>query len=306
MTTELASIIDFIRYAASRFSAAELTFGHSHDNPIDEATHLVLASLHLPPDLPPAYGAGILVQSERTRLLELIERRVSERVPVAYLVGETWFAGLKFKSDRRALVPRSPIAELIESGFTPWLDARPVEHALDLCTGSGCIGIAMAVYNPEWRIDVADISADALALARENIAYQHVDARVSATRSDLFEGLQGRHYDLIVSNPPYVTGSEYAALPAEYEYEPKLGLIAGEDGLDLCLRILDAASEHLTDNGLLLVEVGESEQALTALLPQVPFIWIEFKVGAMGVFALDRHDLVEHAAAIHAAATARR
>jgi len=306
LTTELASIIDFIRYAASRFAAAELTFGHSHDNPIDEATHLVLASLHLPPDLPPAYGAGVLVQSERTRVLELIERRIAERVPVAYLVGETWFAGLKFRSDRRALVPRSPIAELIEAGFTPWLDARPVGRVLDLCTGSGCIGIAMAVYNPEWRVDLVDISEDALALARENIAYQQVDARVAAVRSDLFAGLQGRRYDLIVSNPPYVTGDEYAALPAEYAHEPGLGLVAGEDGLDLCLRILDGAAAHLTDHGLLIVEVGESEHALAAMLPRVPFVWIEFKVGAMGVFALERHDLVEHAEDIRAAAAGRR
>ena len=306
MTTELASIIDFIRYAASRFAAAELTFGHSHDNPVDEATHLVLASLHLPPDLSPAYGAGLLVQSERTRVLELIERRITERVPVAYLVGETWFAGLKFKSDRRALVPRSPIAELIESGFTPWLDACPVERALDLCTGSGCIGIAMAIYNPEWQVDLADISTDALALARENIARQQVGTRVTAIHSDLFEGVQARHYDLIVSNPPYVTGAEYEALPAEYEHEPRLGLIAGEDGLDLCVRILDAAAEHLTEQGLLVVEVGESEHALMTLLPQLPFAWIDFKVGAMGVFALERHDLVEHADAIHAVAGSRR
>lgn len=306
MSTELASIIDFIRYAASRFAAADLSFGHSHDNAIDEATHLVLASLHLPPDLPPAYGTGVLVQSERTRVLELIERRIAERVPVAYLVGETWFAGLKFKSDRRALVPRSPIAELIEAGFTPWLDARPVERALDLCTGSGCIGIAMAAYNPGWQVDLVDISEDALALARENIARQQVGERVEAIRSDLFAGLQGRRYDLIVSNPPYVTGDEYAALPAEYAHEPRLGLVAGDDGLDLCLRILDGAAEHLTEDGLLMVEVGESEHALTALLPRVPFVWIEFKVGEMGVFVLERHDLVEHAGDIRAAVAARR
>ncbi|HEY9511282.1 MAG TPA: 50S ribosomal protein L3 N(5)-glutamine methyltransferase [Rhodanobacter sp.] len=306
MTTELASIIDFIRYAASRFAAAELTFGHSHDNPIDEATHLVLATLHLPPDLPPAYGAGVLVQSERAQLLALIERRVNERVPVAYLVGETWFAGLKFKSDPRALVPRSPIAELIESGFAPWLDERPVERVLDLCTGSGCIGIAIAEYNPEWQVDIADISAEALALARENIAFQHVEGRVNAIQSDLFAGVQGQRYDLIVSNPPYVTDAEYAALPGEYAYEPALGLASGADGLDLCLRILDAAAGHLTGDGLLIVEVGESEHALAALLPQVPFVWIEFKVGAMGVFALERRDLVEHAAAIRAAAAARQ
>ena len=306
MTAELASIIDFIRYGASRFSAAGLTFGHSHDNPIDEATHLVLASLHLPPDIPPAYGAGRLTVAERANVLALIERRVSERQPVAYLVGETWFAGLKFKSDRRALVPRSPIAELIESGFAPWLDERQIERALDLCTGSGCIGIALAEYNPDWQVDIADISAEALTLARENIAFQHVEGRVEAIQSDLFAGLQGRRYDLIVSNPPYVTEDEYAALPGEYRHEPKLGLTSGADGLDLCLRLLAEAAEHLTDDGLLIVEVGESEHALAALLPTVPFVWIEFKVGAMGVFALERRELVEHAAAIRHAAAARR
>jgi ribosomal protein L3 glutamine methyltransferase len=306
VTADLATIIDFIRYGASRFSAAGLTFGHSHDNPIDEATHLVLASLHLPPDIPPAYGAGRLTAEERANVLALIERRVNERLPVAYLVGETWFAGLKFKSDRRALVPRSPIAELIETGFTPWLDERHVERALDLCTGSGCIGIAMAEYNPEWQVDIVDISDEALSLARENVAFQHVEGRVEAIQSDLFAGVAGRKYDLIVSNPPYVTEDEYAALPGEYAHEPKLGLTSGADGLDLCLRMLDEAAGHLTEDGLLIVEVGESEHALSALLPEVPFVWIEFKVGPMGVFALERRDLVEHAAAIHAAAVARR
>ncbi len=306
VTAELASVIDFIRYGASRFAAAGLTFGHSHDNAIDEATHLVLACLHLPPDLPPAYGAGCLTRSERADVLALIERRVSERVPVAYLVGETWFAGLKFKSDRRALVPRSPIAELIESGFAPWLDERRIEHALDLCTGSGCIGIAIAEYNPDWQVDIVDISEEALSLARENIALQQVEGRVEAIQSDLFAAISNRRYDLIVSNPPYVTDDEYAALPGEYSYEPKLGLTSGMDGLDLCLRLLDEAADHLNDDGLLIVEVGESERALAALLPQVPFIWIEFKVGQMGVFALEERDLIEHAAAIHAAAAARR
>lgn len=305
VTDELATIIDFIRYGASRFSAAGLTFGHSHDNPIDEATHLVLASLHLPPDIPPAYGAGKLTAEERVRVLSLIERRINERLPVAYLVGETWFAGMKFKSDRRALVPRSPIAELIEAGFTPWLDGRHVERALDLCTGSGCIGIAMASYNPHWQVDVVDISEDALSLARENVAFQHVGERVDVVRSDLFAGLKGRKYDLIVSNPPYVTEDEYAALPGEYSHEPKLGLTSGEDGLDVCLRILDEAADYLTEEGLLIVEVGESEQALMALLPEVSFVWIEFKVGPMGVFVLERRELIEYADAIHEAAAER-
>ena len=302
---ELLTIVDLIRYAASRFNAAGLTFGHSHDNAIDEATHLVLSSLHLPPDLPPAYGSARVTSEEKSRVLNLLDRRINTREPVAYLVGEAWFAGMPFKSDRRALVPRSPIAELIEGGFSPWLDGQDVERALDLCTGSGCIGIAMAAHQPDWRVDVADISEDALALARENIALHQLDRRVRAVRSDLFDGLGGERYDLIVSNPPYVTDAEYTALPGEYAHEPKLGLTAGADGLDVTLRILRDAPDHLTEGGLLIVEVGESERALAALLPEVPFVWIEFKVGPMGVFALERHDLDEHAAAIRAAADAR-
>jgi ribosomal protein L3 glutamine methyltransferase len=305
MTNELQTIVDLIRYAASRFNAAGLTFGHSHDNAIDEATHLVLSSLHLPPDLPPAYGGARVTAIEKNRVLSLIDRRIETREPVAYLVGEAWFAGMPFKSDARALVPRSPIAELIEDGFSPWLDGRDVERALDLCTGSGCIGIAIAAHNPRWRVDIADISDDALALARENIALHQLDAQVRAVRSDLFSGLAGERYDLIVSNPPYVTDGEYAALPGEYAHEPKLGLAAGADGLDIALRILRDAADHLADDGLLIVEVGESEHALNALLPGVPFVWIEFKVGPMGVFALERHDLDQHVAAIKAAADAR-
>ena len=305
MTQELATIVDFIRYGASRFGAAGLTFGHSYDNALDEATHLVLHALHLPHDLSPAYGQARLTAAEKQAVLTLLERRVDEQQPVAYLTGEAWFAGLKFKSDPRALVPRSPIAELIQAGFSPWLDERPVERALDLCTGSGCIGIAMAAHNPHWQVDLADISDDALALARENVAFQDVGERVRVLKSDLFANLAGERYDLIVSNPPYVTEQEYAALPPEYSHEPVLGLTAGPDGLDFALRILIAAPEHLSDDGVLIVEVGESERALVELLPQVPFNWIEFDVGQMGVFLLDRRDLVEHAEAIRAVAQGR-
>ncbi|HEX7370577.1 MAG TPA: 50S ribosomal protein L3 N(5)-glutamine methyltransferase [Rhodanobacteraceae bacterium] len=305
MTAELLSIVDLIRYAASRFNAAGLTFGHSHDNAIDEASHLVLSCLHLPPDLPPAYGNARVTAGEKSRVLALVDRRIETREPVAYLVGEAWFAGMPFKSDKRALVPRSPIAELIEDGFSPWLDGREIERALDLCTGSGCIGIAMAAYNPRWRVDVVDISDDALALARDNIGFHRLGDHVRALRTDLFDGLAGQKYDLIVSNPPYVTDAEYAALPGEYAHEPKLGLTAGADGLDIVLRILRDAPDHLSEDGLLIVEVGESEHALGALLPDVPFVWLEFKVGPMGVFALERADLVEHAVSIQAAAAAR-
>nr|WP_221265708.1 50S ribosomal protein L3 N(5)-glutamine methyltransferase [Oleiagrimonas soli] len=306
VTAELATIVDFIRYGASRFSAAELMFGHGQDSAIDEATQLVLGALHLPPDLPPAYGAAALTAEERALVLALIQRRLDERVPVAYLIGEAWFAGLKFKSDARALVPRSPIAELIQNGFSPWLDGREIERALDMCTGSGCIGIAMAAYAPDWRVDLVDVSEDALALTRENMAFQQVDAeRVRAIRSDLFDALAGERYDLIVSNPPYVGQAEYEALPGEYAHEPQLGLTSGEDGLDLCLRMLDEGPDHLTEDGLMIVEVGNSERALTALLPEVPLVWLEFQTGPMGVFAIERRDLIEHAGAIREAAAKR-
>jgi ribosomal protein L3 glutamine methyltransferase len=306
VTAELATIVDFIRYAASRFSAAGLTFGHGQDSAIDEATQLVLATLHLPPDLPPAYGAATLTAEERERVLALIRKREEDRVPVAYLVGEAWFAGLKFKSDARALVPRSPIAELIQNGFSPWLDGREIDRALDMCTGSGCIGIAMAAWHPHWRVDLADISEDALSLARENMAQHHVDGdRVRALRSDLFESLEDERYDLIVSNPPYVGQAEFDALPGEYGHEPQLGLTSGNDGLDLCLRMLDEAAGHLNDQGVLIVEVGNSEHALVELLPEVPFVWLEFQPGPMGVFAIERRDLLAHAEAIRAAAAQR-
>jgi ribosomal protein L3 glutamine methyltransferase len=293
----LHTLIDLIRYGASRFNAAGLTFGHSHDNALDEATALVLHTLHLPPDLGPAYGQARLLAEEKQAILALIERRVAERVPVAYLTGEAWFAGLSFKTDARALVPRSPIAELIESGFEPWLGGRQVQRALDLCTGSGCIAIAMGHYNPHWQVDGADISDEALALAAENKARLHA-GNVQLIKSDLFGGLSGRRYELIVSNPPYVTDEETDALPQEYSHEPQLGLRAGQDGLDLVLKILRDAPSHLVADGLLICEVGESQRHLVRLLPEVDFSWIEFKVGQMGVFAVECGELIAHRARI--------
>ncbi len=305
MTAELSTIVDFIRYGASRFAGAGLTFGHSYDNALDEATHLVLWALHMPHDLSPNYGHAKLVADEKNTILALIERRITERKPVAYLTGEAWFAGLLFKVNENVLVPRSPIAELIQNSFSPWLDDVEIERALDLCTGSGCIGIAMASHNPGWQVDVVDISPAALELAQANVRFQDVQDRVRVIESDLFAGVQGEVYDLIVSNPPYVTEQEFADLPPEYGHEPALGLKAGHDGLDFALRILSEAPAHLSEQGLLVVEVGESERALAALLPRVPFTWIEFNVGQMGVFALDRHDLVAHADEIRAALQAR-
>ena len=293
MPDELQTIIDLIRYGASRFNAAGLTFGHSYDNALDEATQLTLHALHLPHDLPPAYGGARITEAEKEEVLALFLRRIEERVPAAYLTGEAWFAGLSFKSDRRALVPRSPIAELIEAGFEPWLGGREVRRALDVCTGSGCIAIAMAHHNPDWHVDGVDISEDALALARENEARLHV-RNVRFLRSDLFSALPGQRYDLIVTNPPYVTDAETDALPREYAHEPELGLRAGHDGLDLALRILRDAPAHLHDDGLLVCEVGEAEAALSALLPELPLAWVEFRVGQMGVFVAEREDLLRH------------
>ncbi|HZH43939.1 MAG TPA: 50S ribosomal protein L3 N(5)-glutamine methyltransferase [Lysobacter sp.] len=305
VTFEPLSIIDLIRYGASRFNAAGLTFGHSYDNALDEATQLVLHALHMPHDLSPVYGAAKVTAEEKARVLALFRRRIEERIPAAYLIGEAWFAGLSFKSDRRALVPRSPIAELIEQGFQPWLGDREVSRALDLCTGSGCIAIAMAHYNPDWVVVGADIDDDALALAAENKARLLAD-NVTFRKSDLFAGLQGEVFDLIVTNPPYVTHTETDALPREYSYEPERGLRAGDDGLDFALKIMRDAPEHLSEGGLLICEVGEAERALDALLPELTLAWVEFKVGQMGVFVIDREALVAHHARIRELADARQ
>jgi ribosomal protein L3 glutamine methyltransferase len=303
-TFQQVSIIDLIRYGGSRFSEAGLTFGHSYDNALDEATQLVLHGLHLPHDLSPVYGASRLTGEEIAAVLALFQRRIDERVPAAYLTGEAWFAGLSFRSDARALVPRSPIAELIPVGFEPWLGEREVERVLDLCTGSGCIAIATAHYHPQWDVVGIDVSDDALALANENRERLHVP-NVSFLKSDLFAGLQGQVFDLIVTNPPYVTDDETDALPREYAHEPELGLRAGDDGLDLALRILRDAPDHLSEDGLLVCEVGEAEHALTRLLPELPLVWVEFKVGQMGIFVAERRDLVEHQARIRELADAR-
>ena len=301
---EQLSIIDLIRYGASRFGEAGLSFGHSYDNAMDESTQLVLHALHLQHDLSPVYGAARVTSYEKARVLALFERRINERIPAAYLTGEAWFAGLSFKSDPRALVPRSPIAELIPASFEPWLGGREVSRVLDLCTGSGCIAIATAHYHPHWQVDGVDIDDQALTLAEENKARLHAD-NVTLRKSDLFNDLQGEVYDLIVTNPPYVTHDETDALPPEYAHEPERGLRAGHDGLDLALKILRDAPEHLSEDGLLICEVGEAERALVELLPELPLAWIEFKVGQMGIFVVDRADLVAHHPRIKALADAR-
>lgn len=305
MTAELATIIDFIRFATTRFSGSSLSFGHSYVDAMDEATHLVLQTLELPPDVGPNWATARLTVEERRLLLERISRRVSERLPVAYLTGKAWFADLRFRVDQRALVPRSPIGELIREEFAPWLDTAQVGRALDLFTGSGCIGIAMAAWQPHWHVDLADPDAQALELAAENVALHQLDEQVALIRSNLFENLQGRRYDLIVTNPPHVASSDYAGLPAQRQQEPAHALRGGEDGLDFVLPVLQQAAGHLSADGVLIVEVGSSEEALVRALPQVPFVWLEFDAGQVGVFLLRREDLVRHADVIDAAAAGR-
>lgn len=289
----MANLEETIEEVARRLERAGVSFGHGTDNARDEAAALALHALGLPMD-----GRGVdpsreLGETERRAVEDLAGRRITEGVPAAYLTGETTFAGLVFRADRRALVPRSPIAELIEEGFAPWVDIGSVERVLDLCTGGGCIAVATAVHWPHLSVDAADVSPGALELARENAALHDVSDRVTVLESDLFEALAGRRYDLILANPPYVGPTEYEALPREYHREPSLGLLADRDGLEVVLRLLAGAPEHLSRGGCLICEVGHSRESLEELMPQVPFTWIEFARGGEGVFLLEGEALAE-------------
>lgn len=288
---ELSTLRDMLRTAVSHFYAANLYYGHGTENAWDEAVALVLHILHLPPDINPQIIDARLTISERRKIARLIMRRIKERIPVAYLTHEAWFAGLPFYVDQRVLIPRSPLAELIEQNFAPWVAIDKVTRLLDLCTGSGCIAIACALAFPHIQVDAVDISADALAVAKMNVERHQTDEQVQLLQSDLFKGLKGERYDIIISNPPYVSTEEMAQLPPEYHHEPVLGLAAGSEGLDFAVRILREAHQHLTDNGILIVEVGNSESALISRYPQIPFTWLEFQRGGGGVFLLTAEQL---------------
>lgn len=287
---DLKTVRDFLRYASSRFAASDLFYGHGTDNVWDEAVQLVMRSLHLPLENNTLFLDANLTWEERHLILERLERRIDQRIPLAYLLGEAWFMGLPFQVDERVLVPRSPLAELIASAVRPWLGDKSVGRILDLCTGSGCIGIAAATVFEDAAVDLSDISTDALAVAEANIAMHEVGDRVRTVQSDVFTQLEGR-YDLILSNPPYVDAADIASMPDEFRHEPVLGLAAGHDGLEIAHRILAAAADYLNPGGLLIVEVGNSWPALEDAYPNLPFIWLEFEQGGDGVFLLTAEDL---------------
>ncbi|GAB4276172.1 MAG: 50S ribosomal protein L3 N(5)-glutamine methyltransferase [Methylomicrobium sp.] len=286
VSSTLTTIRDYIRFGASRFREAGVFFGHGTVSALDEAAALVLHSLHQPYDLSPVYLDSVLTMPERTAVLALFERRINERKPSAYLTHEAIFAGLSFYVDERVLVPRSPIAELIEDQFNPWADPEKVGRILDLCTGSGCIAIACAYAFPGVAVDAVDLSEDALAVAAINVEKHDMADQVTLFQSDLFSVLPPERYDIVVSNPPYVSIEEWEQLPAEYHAEPEVGFKGGASGLDIVLRILANAKDFLTETGILIVEVGSSAETLQNRFPEVPFYWLDFQRGGDGVFLL--------------------
>ena len=293
--SELQTVRDYLRYVCSCFEDSPLFFGHGTDNVWDEAVQLVMRTLHLPLENNTLFLDARLTTPERELILQRMNRRIDQRVPLAYLLGEAWFMGLPFNVDSRVLVPRSPLAELLENGLQPWLGDVHVDRILDLCTGSGCIGIAAATVFDSAEVDLADISTDALAVADSNIALHQLGERVRTVQSDVFSHLNQR-YDVILSNPPYVNAQDLASMPAEFGHEPVLGLAAGDDGLEIAHRIVAGAAERLTENGLLIVEVGNSWPELDAAYPQLPLTWLEFENGGDGVFAIGAKDLRKYLA----------
>lgn len=290
--TRLSSVRDLLRYAVSEFNRAGLAFGHGSDNAYDEAAYLILHSLHLPLDRLEPFLDATLLPEEVAAVLDIIQRRIQERLPAAYLTGEAWLGAYRFTVDERVIVPRSHIAELIAHAFSEWLpDPETVQHALDLCTGSGCLAVLLAHAFPAASIDAADVSADALAVAKRNLDDYRLSARIRLLQSDLFASLQGERYDLIVSNPPYVSDAAMQALPAEYRKEPALALAGGPDGLDIVRKILAQAALHLKPQGLLVVEIGAGRAAVEHAWPEVEFIWPETSAGGDQVFLLWREQL---------------
>jgi ribosomal protein L3 glutamine methyltransferase len=290
---DLKSILDIVRWSVSRFNEANLYYGHGTDNAWDEALALVLQLLHLPHETTEQLFQARLTKNEKALIVKVVARRVQERIPLAYLTNQAWFCGQPYYVDERVLVPRSPFAELIEKRFAQWV-VEPPTHILDLCTGSGCIAVALAYAFENAQVDAVDISQDALEVAEINIEEHQMTERVFPIQSDLFTSLSGQKYDFIVSNPPYVDEQDMGDLPDEFQHEPELGLAAGEDGLDLVVVMLQEAANHLTDNGWLFVEVGNSLVHMEQKFPGLEIEWVDFEQGGQGVFVVSRQTLINY------------
>ena len=289
---ELSTLRDMMRFAVSRFTEASLFFGHGSDNAWDEAAYLLLHTLHLPIDRLEPFMDARLTSSERADVLEIIRRRISERLPAAYLTNEAWLGDCRFYVDQRVIVPRSHIAELLREQLSPWVeDPWAIRNVLDMCTGSGCLAILAAHAFPEAKVDGVDISPDALVVARRNVDDYDLAARLRLTESNAFAALEGKVYDVIISNPPYVNAESMAALPEEYRREPELALASGEDGLDFTRILLKQAARHLSPKGLLIVEIGHNREALEMAFPDTSFVWLDTSAGDENVFILRREDL---------------
>ncbi|WP_448247416.1 50S ribosomal protein L3 N(5)-glutamine methyltransferase [Thalassotalea agariperforans] len=292
---QLFTVADFVRYGASQFNQAELFFGHGTNNAWHEAIVLVMFALALPDEMYDDAKQCRLTDEEKDDVLAIFTARIEQGVPAAYITNFAKFAGLPFYVDERVLVPRSPIGEYIEQRFSPMFDEqRSVNRILDLCTGSGCIALACAHYFPEAEIDAIDLSLDALNVAQINIENHGMLERVFPIQSDIFSGVEGQQYDLIVTNPPYVDQEDVDSLPQEYLHEPEMGLGSGSDGLDITRKILAQSATHLNDNGILVCEVGNSQVHVEAVYPEIPFTWLTFERGGHGVFVLTKAQLEEY------------
>ncbi|MCH7882501.1 MAG: 50S ribosomal protein L3 N(5)-glutamine methyltransferase [Proteobacteria bacterium] len=287
----LFTIRDFIRWGSSEFNRRSLTFGHGFVSAIDEAKYLTLYALDLPYDWPETYFDCALMADERERVTEILKLRAGSRQPAAYITHESWFCGLKFYVDERVLVPRSPIAELISNRFGPWIDSDRVTRILDLCTGSACIAIACQYAFPDAEVRASDISLDALEVARINCRNHNLDDHLTLYESDLLDQIPPQQFDIIVSNPPYVDAEEMAALTDEFRFEPAIGLAAGSDGLALVDRILSRAGDYLSECGVLIIEVGNSQAAMMEKYSFLPMTWLEFEFGGDGVCCIQSQDL---------------
>ena len=299
----LTTIRDLVRWGSSEFLRNELSFGHGFINALDEARYLVLHALSLPFDLPDGYFDATLTLAERAQVIEILQLRINSRQPAAYITRESWFCGLRFYVDERALVPRSPLAELISNHFEPWIDSNQVNRVLDLCSGSGCIAIASKYQFPDATVCASDVSRDALEVAAINLEQHELSDHIKLYESDLFNAIPAQEFDVIVSNPPYVDAEDMAALSDEFRAEPELGLAAGEDGLAIVDRIIERALDYLSADGVLFIEVGNSQAAMEQKYDFLPMTWIDFEMGGAGVCCIHAEDLRQQRRAILALAS---